>query len=221
MQVCSDLECPILILEYSFWLCQNCTITAMLDTFFFGKGPCDRVYNQWSVQLLPLKNKYTIYVVSWHIDAQFRTARIPQSVPKVIFKTDVTQCELCPRITLTATFILIWLEMLWAFMRENTVVKPPITMLMLRHPLKSSYRLEEPVWGVLNVVSFSRWPEYIGISEEKNWHASWTRVVYHLYLFIYKLQVDSSKLVELWSENRIWPLWPLWPWKSRSWLQDK
>ena len=60
------------------------------------------------------------YTVSSHINTQFRIACIPPFGPKVIYKSVVTQCEVCLGITLTHTFILIRLETLWAFMRKDT-----------------------------------------------------------------------------------------------------
>ena len=64
--------------------------------------------------------KYNKNTVSPHINAQFRTVFGLKS-----FKFAVTQCELCLRITFTPTFILIWLETLWAFMREIQYIKTP------------------------------------------------------------------------------------------------
>ena len=62
------------------------------------------------------------YTVSSRLYAQFWKMHIPLFGPNVILKSAVTQCKICITIMLTTTFILIWLETLCTYMREDTVV---------------------------------------------------------------------------------------------------
>ena len=59
--------------------------------------------------------------VSSCVYTQFWTARIPLFASKFIFKSVFTQCKTWLAITPTPTFILISLETLCAYMREDTV----------------------------------------------------------------------------------------------------
>ena len=79
--------------------------------------------------------------VSSHVYAQFLTARIPLFASDVILKSCVTQCESWIAITLTLSFLLIWLETLCAYTHEDTVMDVGKTKISYSVVLTSAFCL--------------------------------------------------------------------------------
>ena len=75
-----------------------------------------------------------VYTVSSHLYAQFWTACIPLFASNLILRFVVTQCKTWFTITPTLTFILISLETLCAYMREDTVMVQNNGTCMLQTP---------------------------------------------------------------------------------------
>ena len=102
--------------------------------------------------------------VSSHIYAHFWTAHNPCFGSQVIFKSVVTQCESCLRITTTATFILIWLKMLCALYSTRSF-----------YCILACIRAERLHWGQDESGDVHYWEPCFALSDHRSRNGIWSR----------------------------------------------